>query len=56
MPKVPEVPETNSNNHKYIIIPSDNKSYSEWKEPQEIRKAGPLRLRRSENFSINEVW
>jgi hypothetical protein len=29
MPKMPEVPETNSDNLEYIIIPSDNESCSE---------------------------
>ena len=33
MPKVPKVPEINSDNLKYIIIPSDDKSCSEQKEP-----------------------
>jgi hypothetical protein len=55
MPKVPKVPETNSNNLEYIIILSDNKSCLEQKEPQGIREAEPLRLRRSENSSVNKV-
>jgi hypothetical protein len=55
MPEVPKVLETNSNNLKYIIIPSDNESCLERKEPQGTREARPLRLRRLENSSVNEV-